>query len=251
MKFRKLKLGEILTESWAFYRANFGKLTVYAAILFLGMSLSNLNTYLNATMFYETAVWRVFSSLIILVVMWIVIAPKFFMAIYIYINSLSDGEDISFKQAYRRTKGLYWWYVGTALILGLIALPFVIILILIFGLPGSAINNPAFFMLPAMAIFTAVFYLVFPSVALSDVGDGLIRKSLRLVRGNILRILALVLLTSTIIALPYNILFNQFVDSPLTQLKFATGLALVNIFVSTFADVVRITVYRKLTMKIK
>ena len=237
----KLSINGILTESWGFYKANFPKLAVYAGLGLLYMLLFNFSTFYPAT-FETTALyaWLSFAAMIAL----IIVAPKFVMAVCIYVNALMQGENISFRQAFRATKGRYWRFVGYVVLFSLITLPLLGLFVALSNIRDwnfSNIFSPLF-----LTVSTAIFYLLFPLIALEDNGKGLVYKSMQLVVGNFGRILVFVLLTVTIIALPQTILLEIYGEYPLNRLIITSGYALINFFISPFADVVCITVYRKL-----
>jgi len=234
----KLSIREVLTESWGLYKDKFDKLAVFAVLAFLYALFGAFSSYYLAV-FGNTNQYM--ALMLISMVITIVIGPKFIMAIYIYINDIFNGEPAGFINALNRTKGKYWRFVGYTLLLSLIFIPFSVTLGILSDLPGTNI-----LLLFLFALFGASFYLVYPMIALDNNGKQFISRSAGLIKGNYMVILCLVLLTSSIVTLPYNVLLTVGDFSPLELLIIASGVALINFFVSTFGYVVCVSVYRRL-----
>jgi hypothetical protein len=182
-----------------------------------------------------------FLSLVWLIIV-IIYAPRFYLAIVVLINSLFDGKKMTIQEAYSTTKGKYWPILGSLLLIGIMTS-----VIGIFFLITNISFSFDFIIQGILAAFIlSLYYLISPVVALEAKKRGYLRRSREMIEGNYGVILLLYLLTTTLLNQFYGyILFiieNDFVG----RLGLLIIYHFIFFFVFPFAETVKVIVYRKL-----
>ena len=231
----KLNTSDILHEAWSFYTAHFRKLAVFAAFSLIYDLLFALNRYYGA-IYPQTTQAGFF--LVLIPVIAVVFLPKFTLAKPLYISRLYTGQETSFIEAYKDSKGKYWAFAK-----------FFLSLCLVLIIPTIAMRNMPFssvYLSLFMAIVNIPIFFVYPIISLESKTKGFLVRSMELIKGNFLNLLVLEIVTSTIFRVANSFLTTAYEGEALAILTFACGYAFVIFFVSPFSNAVVFIAYKNI-----
>ena len=245
----KLNIIGILTESASFYEGNFkyliGFTIIYIALDAFWIALEIIRDIFRVQPTSLELIAMMGSLLIIMlgvVVLVFIFGPRFMLAIIVKINSAMNNRAMTLEQSYRETKGKYWVTLG-----------YIILVILISELPVFLL---AFFNIRSLFLelfigflyvtaTSALFFLLLPLIALGKGTGDYLGRAVKLIKGNYFCVLFLYGLTVSLLNFIYVI-----VDVNLWEIppRIALGIIyiLILFFLFPFAQVVMVTVYRKL-----
>lgn len=216
-----IKILGILKQSWLLYKENF---SLFIGITILGYALGLLDallTILSETI--HTWVSFVIGPLGIFISIWASVA------LIIAVSNRNQGNRIVLKEAFIKTKGKYWRFIGISISYLLIAGTGLLLLLM----PGIYWGT----------IYTLVMVVVVLEKR-KDIGPFKISKEL--IRGSFWRVLLLGLIILVLLSPSYFIYFrltkiSQNIAMILGQIFF--------IFYMSFSTVVEVTLYHKLKEK--
>ena len=223
----KINIRTVLLESWDFYKENFRKLAIFAMMGLAYSVLYAFNNYYNAIHGQTPQYWL---FLLLIIAIAILFSPRFILAIPIYISRLFAGEEISFLEAYKRTRGKYWAFIK-----------YYLIIMLLFIVPVALLLNVPFFQVYfalAMTIVAIPLFFVVPAISLEGRTKGFLSRSIELVKANIANLLILQVLTNAIFSVLSGFLTEIYRDDASNMLILTCGYASVMFFVSPFANTV-------------
>lgn len=243
----------ILTESALFYKSNFKYLICFSAIytaigafwiaqdITFDILMEQPTSYDFTTMMGS---WLIISAGVIVIIF--IFGPRFLLAINVQINSVMEKKGITLVQSYRETKGKHWVMVGCIALMVLIGVLPALLLILLD-------LYDILFRLHITLYFTsigALFFMLFPLIALSENTDDYIRRTVKLIKGNYIRVFLLSALTISLLSY-----VNHTVEMQLTEISsrviWGIFYLLILFFVFPFSQVVVVVVYRKLVSENK
>jgi len=243
----KLSLSNVLSESISFYKKNIVYLLGFSIIYVMNdLMWASFDIVLFVHAGMEESMERLAFTMRIfpLFFMWVaalfVFGPRFILAIILFINHLMEGKKITLIQAYKRTKGKYWLVLG-----------FFVLMVCVRDAPRIIFSySPHFHSELIHSLYAsgirALFYLLFPIVALTEKSNDYLKRALQMTKGNYLKILLLCALTITLTPYVFYIIERRIDGFPL-MFTVMNLYAIVLLFVFPFAQTVNLVVYRKLT----
>ena len=242
----KINIKQVLPEAFSVYTKNFKSLAVisfFMALFTVAFTAVNLvQRYMTYTNEKEALVAMglslVMTAVLILV---IVFMPKLYLSMPILINSLFYKKSLSVGEAYRQTRGKYWTYVGYSFLMGLCAMPALVLSLS--KIPFISLLIPL-----NTSLVNALFYTLIPMIAIEPTTVNCLKKSVGLIKGNYLPVLALVLITTTAVALIERIFTALFAGEFIALLIIGLVHAVVYFFVFPFSNIVSVIVYKQLSI---
>jgi len=236
----KINIKQVLSESASFYKENFKKLIGISFIVFIFMVFMQVTGY-TQTIFtsHPSLFWLYFIVIDAILILAIITLPKLALTMSILINSLFGENKLTTKQAYRLTKGKYWLMVRCFMLVGILYIPFVVMIPM--KIPFASIISSI-----CVPFISSLFYALFPMIAIEPKTKQYLRKSIKMIKGNYRSILILTFLTLTLLNVVNGALIYLFQGQ--TTALFIIGLlyTIVYFFVYPFISTVTIVVYRQL-----
>ena len=241
----KLNITQILSASASFYKEHFKKMMGISFAVFVFTALMQVMEY-TQTIFTKHAqiLWLLVGVVFIYAVLiaMMILLPKLYLAMPILINSLLGKKPLTAKAAYRETRGKYWLMVRCALLIGIVYVPFM--LIVFTKIPYVSVISSV-----CMAFVSSLFYTLFPMIAIEPRANQYIRRSVSMIKGNYASVLILTLLTSTLLSVILGILKQVFQVNTTVSIIIGLAYAAVCFFVYPFTNTVSVMVYRQLKDK--
>ena len=242
----RLNLREILYESASFYKKNILHLFSFSAIyvinelvwsssgimfyVFDGMEESIELVFMMATSFFLFSLW---------LIAMVVFGPRLILAIILFINHLMDGNRIALTQAYKETKGKYWIALGFFILIILVR-DGPIILFQNLDVPYGRLMSTLYY-----SCIRAVFYLLLPIIALNKKSREYLKRAIKMIKGNFLKIVLINVLIISLVPYVYNRIEWGIYGASFMFIEMNL-LAIILLFVFPFAQTVNVVVYRKL-----
>jgi len=185
----KISVKEVLLESLCLYIKKFIPL-VFVSLMVTLISFSfNVINYLHRSIYYYrdyvTVRW---AAIVLLVLLYYAIEPKLKMASLILINAFFLGENMSIGEANRSTKGKYWPFLLYEIILSA-AKQLINPVVTNLNQMDIPMNIKIFANVSIGVCFSAVFFALFPMIAIGPKTDHYFIKSIELIKKNIPAIL--------------------------------------------------------------
>ncbi|OQB12018.1 MAG: hypothetical protein BWY15_02338 [Firmicutes bacterium ADurb.Bin193] len=172
-------------------------------------------------------------------IVYIIVGPKLFLGMQIFINSILDKKAISFGETYRQTRGKYWLLIGYSFFIALWFTPYIALIFL--KIPYASVIGAIY-----VGFIVAYYYTIMPSIAIEAKTNHYITKNAELIKGNYLNILMLVLLTTTTYSVIYGLLASLFQGRATEMFILGIANAFISMFTYPFISIVSVIVYRKL-----
>ena len=240
---------DVLTESASFYKSNFKYLIGFSAIYvaietFWIFQEIILDIFMKQPTSHELIAmmgsWLVL--MVGVVVVMLIFGPRLLLAIIVQINSVMNNKVVTLEQSYRETKGKYWIALGCIVLVILISeLPILLLLLFDFEYFFLGLLVGSLY----VAAIKSLFLMLLPLIALSQKAEGYIGRSVKLIKGNYIRVFFLYALTTSLLYFVYVVIEIQLMEIS-SRVAVTIFYLLILIFVFPFSQVVKVIVYRKL-----
>ena len=231
----KIGVKQVLSEAMNYWRRYFKKLAMISFFMFL------LNVFVYV-LFYiplEEAPLGWVPIIVIMAFLMIIFLPKHYMAVRILFYSMMYENDMTIKQAYRQTKRKYWRWWGYLLIIILPAL-----VLMIIGIPFANIISVIF-----VSFARAFIYALSPMIAIEEKPNISLKKSIKMIKGNYLPILVIVIITATSLSVVSAIFSSIFRTETIEYLVFGMAFSIAYFFIFPFVAITEVVVYAQLKEK--
>gem|GEM_PF-2833013 len=243
----KISIKATLKSAFVLYQKNFKSLSAFSLLYALFMMCSALSTFFFGKSVGSPLMLGLAALLMIaMYVLLLVVVPKAMLGIQIHIAGIIRGEKPGVRDSFTKTKGRVAWLISNMMMLVLILVIPLLAVIYLF----NALKSPLSFLvtIPLSLLFLSVIYMLVPMIALEDSSGFKIKASFRLIKGNHVRVIALVFLTATVFTLPSSVLPQTvFKGHPLATLIVAAVTSLLLVITFAFAEVVRGVLYHQLS----
>lgn len=250
----KLDVREVLKKSTNIYKEGFKAFITLSALTFIMGLISSIVDY--GSKFNKT---NVAVSLLLALLTFILFLARLFIsfkveiAIYILAKRLFRGKEISAREAYLKSKEIFWTYIGVnILFVSILALPMICILLSYNYIQGSELKFAVIFLL---LVPTGYLYVKYGFASVSTILEKekhqYFKNSKLIVKGDFWRILFLIVISNFVFMVPYQIYIHLLFDyNQMTELhKFmASGVnQLFYVFTLPFSAITAVVMY--LTLK--
>ena len=229
----KIGVKQVLSEAMNYWRRHFMRLAMISFIMFL------LNVFMYVFQYIPPEGSPLSWVLIGVTFLMIIFVPKHYMAVRILFYSMMHGNEITIRQAYRQTKGKYWRWVGYILI---IILPALVLML-------SRIPFPYIISAIYVALISALLYTLSPMIAIEDKSNISLKKSIKMIKGNYLPILVIVIITVSLLSVTNGTFYRVFETETVAHLIFGTAFAIAYFFIFPFVAITEVIVYVQLKEK--
>ena len=250
----RLDIKEVLKESISIYKAGFKPLFMLSCVIFIVNFFNNIIDFVVNLYKSNTTAYLV-SILLTLVIFGIniYISSRAGIGIYILAEKFLRERELTAKEAYANSRSVFWRYVGVAILFGIIlVLPMMGIFISYKYINNIVLKYCVMSLLATPAAYLGIRYGFAPISAILKVEKHKYFETSKLiVEGDFWRILILVLLSSIIFIVPYQIYIrvlldyskmgdlHKFISSSVNQFMF--------VFTTPFSYIVSVDMY--LTLK--
>lgn len=256
----KISVKDVLIESLRLYIKKFIPLVwISLMVTLIGFTLNVINYLHRSIYYYQDNVILRWAAIILLVFMYFAIEPKLRITPLIMINAYLFGENMSIGEAYRSTKGKYWTVLFYEIILRA-ATQLINLYVTNLNQMDISMNVKMFASTSIYVCFSAVFFTLFPMIAIEQKTNPYFIKSIELIKRNVLSILILSTIFYVMRLIP-NLTLSQIAmdmyrsHNPGGSLILASSR--INFVVSTaialltypFISAAQVDVYRRLTVK--
>lgn len=187
----KISVKEVLIESLRLYIKKFIPLAFVSLLVTLISFSFNVINYLQRSIYYfrdyVTVRW---AAIILFVFLYYAIEPKLKITSLILINVYFFGENMSIGEAFRSTKGKYWPFLLYEIILSAAKQLINPVVTNLYQM-DIPMNVKIFANVSIWVCFSAVFFTLFPMIAIGPKTDHYFRKSIELFKRNVPSILIL------------------------------------------------------------
>ena len=231
----KIGVKQVLSEAMNYWRRYFKKLAMISFFMFL----LNVLVYVFPHIPPEGALLGLVLVAAVIFMGIFIFLPKHYMAVRILFYSTMCGNEITTRQAYRQTKGKYWRWVGYILI---IMLPMFVLLLV--RMPFAHIISTIY-----VALASTFLYALSPMIAIEDKPNISLKKSIKMIKGNYLPILVIVIITVSLLSVISRIFYSVFETETVAYLIFGMSYAIAYFFIFPFIAITEVIVYAQLKEK--
>jgi len=237
---KKIYISETLKSSFNLYRAHFKKLFIFASLFTVFSIISSFYEFFKNS---EEPQWFVVPFMLLSLIS-LYFMLKAILGIQIYITGAINNKTLSIKDSLGGTHGKLLRYFGNMVATGIFLIPIVLITYYF-----NTLNNPYYFLISISYNFLIfpLYFLLEPIVALEEKDTFKLKKAIKLIKGNYVRIIIVVFVAQLLWRIPNMIAQAFFKENQFVILLLNAANGIILIFSNAFSSVVKCVLYRQLT----